>query len=273
MSEKFITQEQHQLALQFPFTFQKKEKKTPAPYFVEYIRQCLQNKFGRSGLYKSGLQVYTSLDLHLQKTAQKSLQWGLERLDKRQGFRPISSPIEDIKISEEKIRQAINQRKPMEEKLLGVVKEVFDEKVLVDVLEWEGEINVKDMRWTKVKHPGEILKKKDKVFVRIKEYLEGEKDDPIRLSLTLEQTPLVQGALVALEPKTGFVRALVGGYDFSKSKFNRAVQARRQPGSSFKPFIYTAAILQGKKLTDIIIDSPIIYKNETKEKDWMKTSD
>jgi len=266
--EKFITQEQHQSALQFPFEFQKKEKKTPAPYFVEYIRQCLQNKFGRSGLYKNGLQVYTALNLHLQKTAQKSLQWGLERLDKRQGFRPVSSPIEDITISEKKIRQAINQRMPMEEKLLGVVKEIFDEKVLVDILEWEGEINLKDMRWAKVKHPGEILKKDDKVFVRIKEYQEAEEEKPFRLILALEQVPLVQGALVALEPKTGFIRALVGGYDFSKSQFNRAVQAHRQPGSSFKPFIYTAALGQGKTLADIIIDSPIIYKDKTREKDW-----
>jgi len=266
--EKFITQEQHHSALQFPFEFQKKEKKTPAPYFVEYIRQYLQNKFGRSGLYKSGLQVYTALDLHLQKTAQKSLQWGLERLDKRQGFRPVSSPIENITVSEEKIRQAINQRKTMGEKLLGVVKEVFNEKVLVDVLEWEGEINLKDMRWTKVKHPGEILKKKDKVFVRIKGYQEAEAEKPFRLILALEQVPLVQGALVALEPKTGFIRALVGGYDFSKSQFNRAVQAHRQPGSSFKPFIYTAALRQEKTLADIIIDSPIIYKDEAREKDW-----
>ncbi|MGA1874539.1 MAG: penicillin-binding protein 1A [bacterium] len=267
--EKFITEEQYQSALQFPFRFQENEEKQLAPYFTEYVRQYLEKQYGRSGLYKGGLQVYTTLNLNMQKIAQKSLLWGLEQLDKRQGFRPLpSTMVDDADVSVDEIQKAILEQQPVEEKLLGTIKEVLHDRVVVDVLGWCGEIHVDRMRWTKAKQPGEILKVGDNVYVRIEGYqnIAGEKSH--QLILALEQEPRVQGALVALDPKTGFIQAMVGGGDYSKSKFNRAVQARRQPGSSFKPFIYAAALLQGKTLADIIIDSPIIYKDRSQEKNW-----
>ena len=264
--EGFITVNQYQKALKFVFSFEKKGQKILAPYFVEYIRQYLQKKYGRSGLYKSGLQVYTTLDIHLQKIAQKYLRWGLEKLDKRQGYRPLLSDAEITDYPIEKIQEAIKNHQIIEERFIGIVKEVYENKVIVDVFGDLGEIEIKDMSWAKVKHPREILKVSDRICVRMKRY--EEREGEYLLKLALDQEPLAQGAVVAIDPKTGYILAMVGGYDFSKSKFNRAVQALRQPGSSFKPFIYTTALLKRKTLSDIIIDSPIIYKDENLKKDW-----
>jgi len=263
--EGFVTEEQYQSALQYPFHFQKDEEKTPAPYFVEYVRQELQKKYGTPGLYKGGLQAYTTLNPNLQRIAQSTLRSGLEDLGKRQGFRPVPAGREDYDLPLEKIQQAIQERKPIFRKILGRVRAVSDKKVLVDVLGYRGVIPWESASWTRAKRPAKILKAGDKVFVRIKKYPETQE---AYLTLSLEQEPAVQGALVALDPKTGSIRAMVGGYDFFQSQYNRAVQSRRQPGSSFKPFIYTAAILQGRTLADIIIDSPIIYKNGIQAKGW-----
>ncbi len=275
LDEECINQQQHKAAWQFSFQFQKKEKeKMKAPYFIEYIRQYLQQKYKRSFLYNGGLTVQTTLDLNLQKIDRNSLHWGLEQLDKRQGFRPLTAGLEllDDDVLKKEIMRGIQEKKPLKKKMLGVVKEVFHKKIIVDVLGINGEITLQDMQWTNVKHPGEILQAGDKILVQIRGYKKKEGAKQSSLILSLEQEPLVQGAMVVLDAKTGYIRAMVGGYNFCKSKFNRAVQAYRQPGSSFKPFIYTQALLQGKTLADIIIDSPIIYQDETQEKDWKPTN-
>jgi len=262
--EGFITEKQYWSALRFPFQFRKEEEKTPASYFVEYVRQELQKKYGSPGLYKGGLRVYTTLDPALQRIAQSALRWGLEELSKRQGFRPLS-PEWSSTMSEDEIREAIEGRKSIVEKLPARVRAVLDDRVLVDVAGFHGEILWDSMKWTRARTPAEILKAGDRVLVRIKKYPPPGQEG---LILSLEQEPSVQGALVAIDPKTGFIRAMVGGYDFSRSQFNRAVQARRQPGSAFKPFIYTAALLKGRTLADIIIDSPIVYKDGIQAKGW-----
>ncbi|MEW6379878.1 MAG: PBP1A family penicillin-binding protein [bacterium] len=264
--EGVISRKQYQSALQFPFHFQKEEEKTPASYFVEYIRQELQKKYGSPGLYKGGLQVHTTLDPQMQRIAQSALRWGLEELSKRQGFRPLPRDWEEDDLPVEEINQAIEEKKPVSRKLPARVRAVLDDRVLVDVLDDHcGEISWESMKWTRAKSPGAILKAGDKVLVRIKKFPDSSDGC---LTLSLEQEPAVQGALVALDPKTGHIRAMVGGYDFSKSQYNRAVQARRQPGSAFKPFIYTAALLRGRTLADIVIDSPIVYKDGIQAKGW-----
>jgi penicillin-binding protein 1A len=263
--EGIITEKQYQSALQYTFHFQTEEDKTLAPYFVEYVRQEMQKKYGKPGLYKGGLQAYTTLDPDLQRIAQSTLRSGLEELSKRQGFRPVPQGREDYDLPVEKVRQAIQQRKPIFRKILGRVRSLSEKKVMVDVLGHRGVIPWETAGWTRAKRPAEILKVGDKVFVRIRKYPETQE---AYLTLSLEQEPAVQGALVAMDPKTGAILAMVGGYDFFQSQYNRASQSRRQPGSSFKPFIYTTAILQGKTLADIIIDSPIIFKNGAQAKGW-----
>ncbi len=140
----------------------------------------------------------------------------MEELDKRQGFRPVNPDQDEPGITEEEMRELISQKQAGEMKILGSVVKVLPGKVMVNVLGWSGEISLQDMRWTRVKSPDEILKPGDKVLVRIKEYKEV--DNKVFLILALDQEPLVQGALVAIEPETGFIRAMVGGYDFAKSK-------------------------------------------------------
>jgi penicillin-binding protein 1A len=126
-------------------------------------------------------------------------------------------------------------------------------------MNWARPPNTKlDGRWAKIKNPSEALYPGDLIWVRPLRVLGGN----LGWALALEQEPEVEGSLISLDPKTGHLKAMVGGYDFSKSQFNRATQAIRQPGSAFKPIIYAAAIKEGYSPSSIIIDSPIIFKEK-----------
>jgi len=129
----------------------------------------------------------------------------------------------------------------------------------IDILDmnWARPPNTRlDGRWAKINRPSEALYPGDLIWVKPLRIIEG----GLGWALALEQEPQVEGSLVSLDPKTGQIKAMVGGYSFSKSQFNRAVQAIRQPGSAFKPLIYAAAIKEGFSPASIIIDSPIIFK-------------
>ncbi|KMP10337.1 hypothetical protein UZ36_07945 [Candidatus Nitromaritima sp. SCGC AAA799-C22] len=248
-----------------------------APYFVEHIRQFLMTTYDREKVYRSGLKVYTTLDLNKQQEAQKSIRENLRIADKRYGYRgPIG--IMDLSLPEEKIQQALREDNKYKEGMgpeagaivKGFVREVTEDHVSVLLGEGEGIIELKDMdwarkpnikldgRWARINRPDEALTPGDKILVKVK----GIRESDSLWSLALEQEPEVEGALISLEPRTGHIKAMVGGYDFSKSQFNRAVQAIRQPGSVFKPIIYSAAINEGFSPASIIIDSPIIFKEK-----------
>ena len=134
----------------------------------------------------------------------------------------------------------------------------------------DGYLDIKDMdwarkpnpnldgRWAKIKNPNEAISIGDLIIIKVL----GRRQDGLGWSLSLEQEPEVEGALISLTPENGQVKAMVGGYDFKKSQFNRSVQAIRQPGSAFKPIIYAAAINEGYSPSSIIIDSPIIFKEK-----------
>jgi penicillin-binding protein 1A len=175
---KLITPNDEKAANAYPLNTEKSSIPTAvAPYFIEYIRQQLEPKYGTQMIYRGGLSIYTTLDLNAQKSAEKALGEGLTAFD-----------------SERAASFQINKSTPMS----------------------------------------------------------------------------VQGALIAIDPKTGGIRAMVGGRDFRQSQFNRAVQAKRQPGSSFKPFIYTAAIENGFTPASVLDDQPIVYINDGR--DWRLTS-
>ena len=161
----------------------------------------------------------------------------------------------------------------------GLVVEVNSEKKYVDVKigkETLGRIPLKDMRWARlpnpevdylegrIKDPAEALAVGDIIEIKITGAVEKEG----HLAFSLHQNPLAQGAIMAIEPQTGYVKSMVGGYDFVKSKFNRAIQSRRQPGSCFKPIIYAAALDNGYTPASIIHDSPIIYQGDEDEFTW-----
>jgi penicillin-binding protein 1A len=270
----FISQEQKEKAFQVPLKIQSRESAyfSKAPYFTEFIRHQVERKYGKEKLYQEGLRIYTSLDLSLQKAAQTSVEAGLRELDKREGFR---GPSQTLPPNE--LKEIPNKRKgsppplPQKEIFEGLIlsKEDSKKSYTVWVEDRKGILPYSEMSWAlnikptatykpqKVKSPRDLLNPGDVVYVRVKE--SSRKEQTLRLSL--EQEPIVQGALLCLDPRTGYVRAMVGGRDFGESQFNRAISARRQPGSAFKPLIYAAALEKGYTPSTIIMDSPVEYSD------------
>jgi penicillin-binding protein 1A len=268
----FISQEQKEKVLRTPLKIQSRESAffSKAPYFTEFIRHQVERKYGKEKLYREGLRIYTTIDLDLQKTAQKSVEMGLRELDKRQGFRgPFQTLSPDEMKDLIKRKRGLLQPVAPNEIYEGVILSRDDSKKLytVWVEDRKGMLPYSEMTWAlqikptahfkpgQVKSPADLLKIGDVVYVKVKE--PSRKEQPLVLSL--EQEPLAQGALVCTDPKTGYVKAMVGGRDFSESQFNRAVHSRRQPGSAFKPFIYAAALEKGYTPSTILMDSPIEY--------------
>ncbi len=270
----FVSQEQKEKTLQIPLKIQSRESAyfSKAPYFTEFIRHQVERKYGKEKLYQEGLRIYTTLDLSLQKAAQKSVEAGLRELDKREGFRGPSQtlPPHEAKELPNKRKGAVPPL-PQKEIFEGVIlsKEDSKKSYTVWVEDRKGILPYSEMSWAltikptatykpqKVKTPGDLLNPGDVVYVRVKE--SSKKEQTLRLSL--EQEPIVQGALLCLDPRTGYVRAMVGGRDFGESQFNRAISARRQPGSAFKPLIYAAALEKGYTPSTIIMDSPVEYSD------------
>ncbi|MBK5100171.1 MAG: transglycosylase domain-containing protein, partial [Desulfobacteraceae bacterium] len=225
-----------------------------APYFTEYVRQYLLKKYGRELLYRGGLKVYTTLNLRMQREAREALRGGLSALDKREGYRGPFRHLapEEIPGFKAEAMEVFSTTPPEINSIVqGIVEKVDDQKK--EVALWiggdMGRLPVSRMRWArepdskiayyeaKVKEPSQVLREGDVVLVRVlKEGLL-----PGAWEVSLEQSPDVQGALLSMLPGTCEVKAMVGGRDYTVSQFNRAIQARRQPGSAFKPLIYCAA--------------------------------
>lgn len=258
VKEGFITEEEAAQVDQEPLELKRLTAgENEAPYFVEHIRRQLERRYGTHAIYREGLKVYTTLDLEMQKIAQKSFKEGLRNVDKTFGWRkPEKATEEELALFAKEKRSRILALLEEGEVYSGIVVKATSTFALIDLGGGlEGTLPAKNIAWTGFKYSSTILKPKDKVDVRVVE-LDREKEGII---LALEQKPKVQGAIVALEPSTGYIKAMVGGYDFGESEFNRVTQAKRQPGSSFKPFVYTTAIDSGYPPTYIIIDAPVIY--------------
>ena len=269
----FISPEQREAALRALLKIQSRENAyfSKAPYFTEFIRQQVERKYGKEMLYQEGLRIYTTLNLNLQRTAQKSVDTGLRELDKRQGFRgPLQTlPEDEIKtlskkmgplnpVSPDMVYEGVILSKDPSKKFYNVWVE--ERKGILPFSEMAWAVHIKPTPHFKpqnVKGPSDLLRPGDVVHVRLKEPIK--RDQPLRL--TLEQEPLVQGALLCLDPKTGHVKAMVGGRDFGESQFNRALFSRRQPGSAFKPFIYAAALQKGYTPSTILMDSPVEFED------------
>ena len=251
------------------------------PYFSEHIRRYLEEKYGEEALYRQGLKVYTTVDVAFQKAGQKAIEKGLYELDKRQGYRgPLKhlAP-EEIESFFKELQESGGERQLEKGAVVkGVVISVFREEKTVSVRlnGTLGSLPLANMEWArkpdpeiaygtvKVSDPTKVLKVGDVILARLVE----EDSKTKGWILALEQEPEVQGALLCMENSTGHVKAMVGGLDFKKSQFNRAIQSRRQPGSAFKPFTYAAALDKGYTPTTIIIDSPIIYTDDDMDFKW-----
>ena len=274
--EGYITQQQVDEAYQQPlYLTSVRQEQYTNNYFLEYVKKHLEEKYGVEALYNGGLKVYTTLNKKMQLAAVNALKEGLLDLDKRQGFRgPIGH--KDINLQEELAKQGSFEKVVMREGdiLTATVLTVSSKEATVKSMGIVGQLFLDDAQWADrlIDSKGRLVRKLrynlstflrpgDIIKVRLKER------GVVRPVFTLEQDPIVQGAVVAIEASTGYIRAIVGGYDFNESEFNRAVSARRQAGSAFKPIVYAAAMDHGYTPASVIIDEPLVYESE-KYGDW-----
>jgi penicillin-binding protein 1A len=258
LDEKFIQPDQYAQAVSAPIALGTFKEEAPriGAYFAEEIRQYIEKseKFGVEELYRSGLKVYSTLDLQTQAITEAALQRGLRRFDKRRGFRRPTRNLVTEGLDPETYRDPSwgNEAYVLERLYPAVVLDVKKDSLTVRVHRDRLDIAPAGWGWTKKKTLEGVLKRGDVVHV-----LQAEDSKTKAVSWRLDQLPLVQGAVVVLDVKTGEIRALAGGYDFQQSKFNRAVQSRRQTGSSFKPFVYGAAFETGLTPGDTLFDAPV----------------
>ncbi len=235
-----------------------------APYFVEWVRIYLSKRFPHKELYSGGLKIYTTLNVRLQLAAEKALRKGLRAYDQRKGWRGNleniileGKDIDTFKLPEWKTYVNLKQG----DVVRGLILESKKKSAIVEVGKYMATITPSDIKWTHYRTVSSILHKGDIAYFEIISV-----DNSLnRLKLKLSQYPEVQGAFLAIDNKTGAIKAMVGGYDFEKSKFNRAMQAKRQTGSSFKPFVYTTALLNGYSPDDTILDKPFTIVTKTGE--------
>ena len=279
---EFLSPEEMEVAKETPLNYRHQSIEPIGSYFLEEVRQHLVERYGESLVYKGGLQVYTTLNIETQKLAEQAVRTGLRQLDKRQGWR---GPVGHVEYSKDFTppEDVPELNDPQKAERYGLYRALVTKvrKKSADILignTYKGTIAFEDMEWaqrqlkekldvsTSVKHQftsaRKLLKVGDIIEVAPKKgTIESGK-------FVLEQTPLVEGSLLALDPRTGAVQAMVGGYNFSRSQFNRAVVARRQPGSAFKPLIFATALKQGLTPATLILDAPVVYEDEDLDRVW-----
>ncbi len=259
--EGFLDREQRDAALVEPIALSsRKGSFQAAPYFVEHVRRLLEDKYGRTVLYELGLRVHTTLDVRMQREAERALRAGIETLSaERDGFRDayrrMSPEQREIYLKLQTAAFRGMQRPESDFSYEALVTSVRGSGARVQVGPFSGDLIVPT---SPTGRSPTTLRLMDLIRARA---LPPENDDDERVTFEYDPSPLLEGALVAIEPATGYVRAIVGGYDFDRSQFNRAVQARRQPGSAFKPLIFAAALDRNFTPASVIIDEPISYRD------------
>jgi penicillin-binding protein 1A len=226
-----------------------------APYFVEEVRRQLEKEYGVDEVHGAGLRVYTTLDLDLQEVANKAVLDGVARYERRHGWKGHLQNVEQAGLDMSTYRHP-DWTQPVGEGdyVHGMVTEVAKSRVLVKVGAQTVELTAPDWAWTQSVGDS-FLMAGDLVYVRVESI--GANG---LVHATLQQDSGVQSSLMAVDNSNGEVLAMVGGRDFALSQFNRATQAQRQVGSSFKPYVYTAALESGMKPTDIVVDAPTSFK-------------
>ena len=227
-----------------------------APYFLEEVRKQLENKYGAKALYESGLTVRTALDVKLQEAANRAVDRGLRRIDKKRGFRRGTRNVLADKQTVEGFRHE-RWLRPMAagDIVPAVVTAVEGGEARLRIGRLSADLTTASVRWTRRRSVAEVVKVGDLIDVELTAV-----DNAANTAVVLlEQVPILEGALVAIDNKTGQILAMVGGYNFGRSKFNRATQAYRQIGSTVKPILYTAAIDRGLTPTTRLVDEPTSF--------------
>jgi penicillin-binding protein 1A len=275
-----------------------------APYFTEHVRRHIVETYGNQALLQEGLTIWTTLDLEREHHAEEALMEGVRAVDKRQGYLGPIATVDDRKGDQllELVEKKVLRNEPPAEgyPVLALVTNVDGEKQWADVrigTQVNGKLPLAGMRWARKPKPTEnwelhkvdniklILEKGDVVLVQpyftkdafLKNAMgagdatqllpeDASASSPL---CTLDQVPKVQGALISMNPHTGYVEAMIGGYSFEDSEFNRAFQSCRQPGSAFKPIVYSAAIAREEYTpATMILDTPITLRDDAIGKSW-----
>ncbi len=241
-----------------------------APYLAEMVRKDMLARFGQSA-YTGGYQVYTTINSRLQTTANQAVINGLEEYDQRHGYRGAEAHFDlEENNTTDSWDEILRPYRPLAGLAPGLVTEVDDDLALI--YQADGQtiaLSLADMTWARKfisrdrigfepKSVADVLQVGDIIRTRLHD--EGQRE--------LAQQPETEALLISLSPRDGSISALVGGYDYTRSKFNRVVQSRRQPGSGFKPFIYSAALAKGKTTASIVNDAPIVFTDAELERDW-----
>jgi len=267
----YITEDEYQQARAEPVTAELHASKLSADarYVTEMARAEVIQQYGDE-VYGSGMKVYTTIDDRLQIAANHALRTALLDYDRRHGYRGVSGHVELSGKVQDPFEAGLVQAETIGNLIKGVVKSVDETKAVVMLPDFQQvEVPfVNGIQWARAHInenelgaapalPADVLQAGDIVWI---EYRESE--------WWLAQVPAVEGSIVSLDPSSGAILALVGGFDFARNKFNRAVQAKRQPGSNFKPFIYSAALEKGFTAASIINDAPVVFDDDSLEATW-----
>ena len=256
---KFITRQQAEEAKKKPVVTRgdpAMQSPTIAPYFLEEVRKELEGRYGAKQLYENGLTIQTALDLRLQEVSNRALDTGLRRIDHLHGFRKARRNVIEERHTIEAFKHprwdrpfAVNDIIP------AVVVDTDNSTIHLRAGDLQVSIDKKGYAWTRKTNPAQLVTRGDLVEAKLVTI------DPADHTATasLDQPPAVEGAVLAIDNRTGQIKVMVGGYSFDRSKFNRATQAYRQVGSAFKPFVYTAAIDRGYTPTTILEDVPVTF--------------
>jgi penicillin-binding protein 1A len=230
-----------------------------APWFQEEVRRELEKRFGPEQVHEAGLRVETTLDLELQKTANQAVADGLATYERRRGWvGNLENVLADGVTEAEYKHPDWALKTGPGDYVHAVVTRVLPLEIHARMGGEEVVLMPDDWKWTAQRYGDALVKPGDVIYVHLTDTMEGG-----ARRATLEQDSGAQGSLLAIDNATGDVLAMVGGRDYALSQFNRATQAERQTGSSFKPYVYTAAIEDGAKPDDIIVDGPVSFGGYT----------
>ncbi len=265
---KYITEDEAAEAKNLPLGLRpRKDPPSIAPHYLEEVRKYLEREYGSQRIYQGGLRVYTTLDRGMQREAVRALRKGLRALDRRaRGFvKPESTVLRDGEFPDPIHLDEWDRPFAAGEVVRGVVLASERTLALVQIGDYKARVGPAEIAWTRRASVADALPRGAVAPFLVQSLSdEGGRRDA---KVLLEQEPKVEGSLLALDVKTGAVRAMVGGYDFEKSKFNRATQAWRQVGSAFKPVVYSATLEKlGWTAATLIVDAPLSFPNP-----WNKT--
>ncbi len=292
----FISPDAYELAVQAPLTatYNATEAEVDADYVAEMARAEMVRRFGEDA-YTDGYTVTLTVDSKEQQTATDALRRGLEAYDRRHGFRGPIGELDPETLAGGDLSGTMLNYPRIESLMPAVITAVDDDKgearahvrrfgpaiMPFESMQWARRYKTENLTGPEPEKPSDVVSVGDVVYVRVDEVAKapavsgnGEPaeddtsgiDEAVKVSLM--QVPKVEGALISLEAKTGAIQALAGGYSFGQSKYNRATQARRQPGSTFKPFLYLAALENGMTPATIYNDAPIVFDDSELETAW-----